>query len=137
MSSKCAIHNIDTRTHINNGDIIISKNKNLYLVYLYRGKSCLVIIKKTLYQSPNYINIPKSISKHIEDPYNFYSILISPSLCPNVCHVSEIYLCKNKHKKFIKKYFSIDTRYRYTICYPYIYKICKEDNYIIHCKTII
>lgn len=40
----------------------------------------------------------------------------------------EINLCINKHKNFIKKYFSCDEKYKYTITYPYIYKI-KKDNF--------
>lgn len=130
---KCSIHNSHNNT-CKNGDII-AKDGRLYLV-IGNGIDALVICNQSNEQSHDYINIPLLVSQYIKDPYAFYSMLIDHRFCPFDCKVMEIHLCPVRHKKLISKYFEPNEKYRYTIIYPEIYEINKDNMYCIKTKKL-
>lgn len=123
---KCSIHS-NVNANCKHGDIIY--NNNVLSIIIDNGHRAFILHTQTKKQSGDYVNIPVYVSQHIDDPYGFYSMLLNHDLCPHDCKVMELHLCSYKHNNFIKKYFSCDKRCRYTIIYPYIYEIGKNNSY--------
>mgnify|MGYP003385981602 CR=1 FL=1 len=131
---KCSIHTSYNGT-CKHGDILIEKNK-LCIIALNRHHVS-VIYPQIESQSCDYINIPLCITKYINDPFAFYSMLLNHDLCPLDCKVMEVHLCPNIHRKFIGQYYKYNEQCRYTIIYPHIYEINKHNSYYIKEKSIV
>ena len=122
----CKVHYLESLNNIQHGDIIIKKNEYMSVVMDY-GEDKISINTQKEDQAYNYINIPLKVTKTIKDPLSFYEDQLKA--IEGDYYISEIYLCPIVHASLINKYFNWNNNYKYTIAYPYIYKINKQSCY--------